>query len=289
MSLLPDSKTPPKTGLEEFTILIYGKPKIGKTTFANQFENTLFLATEAGLTGQEAYQVVIDSWDTFKQAVEELTNAKHVFKTVAIDTIDNLYKLCVEWGNALLGVVHQSDAAYGKAYDLINSEFLKWLARLSFLPTGLIMVSHAKEKEIRPRAGAAYTYISPTLPDSARKIVIGMADLILFFDTDFEQVGDKTIEKRVIHTAASNNFEAGGRINWLPPVLPLDFQVFKEVFMAGIKQLLCEDCGKPIEKTEKATAWQLATWSKKKYGRQLCEKCLKSLSKNEKKKEAVNQ
>lgn len=285
MGLLPTTKTPPKTSLEDFTYLIYGKPKIGKTTFANQFENTLFIATEAGLTGQEAYQVPVDNWETFKKVVEELAEEKHIFRTVAIDTIDNLYKFCIEWGNSSLGIVHQSDAAYGKAYDLINSEFLKWLTRLSLLPMGLIMISHAKEREIKPRAGMPYTYISPTLPEAARRIVIGMADLILYFDMAYEQIGENTVEKRVIYTQPSNNFEAGGRINWLPPVLPLDFHIFKQEFMAGIKPLICEQCSKPIERTEKATAWQIAQWSRNKFGKAMCANCLKPLTS----KEAVNQ
>jgi SpoVK/Ycf46/Vps4 family AAA+-type ATPase len=62
---LPQAKTPPKKKMEEQTILIYGPPKIGKSTLASQFDNPLFLATEAGLNALEVFQVPIPTWDDF--------------------------------------------------------------------------------------------------------------------------------------------------------------------------------------------------------------------------------
>ena len=49
MSLLPTVKSKPKTEWENFTTLIYGAPKTGKSTLASQFDHPIFLATEAGL------------------------------------------------------------------------------------------------------------------------------------------------------------------------------------------------------------------------------------------------
>lgn len=228
--MLPTEKTPAKTNIEDFVILLYGKPKIGKTTFANGIEKTLFFATEAGLTGQDAYQVTINSWEDFLKYSKAMATEKHSFKTIAIDTIDNLYKFCAEWCNNQLGIVHQSDAGYGKGYDLINSEFLKGLTRLALLPTGLIMISHSKDETIKPRAGAEYTYSSPTLPGGARKIVIGMADIILYADTLPRETDKGIVEVRVLHTKPSTRWEAGGRIDWLPPVIELDYQKFIRAF-----------------------------------------------------------
>lgn len=288
MGLLPTSKTPPKSGLEDFTILIYGKPKIGKTTFANQFGNTLFLATEAGLAGLDAYQIPVNSWDMFKTVIVELSQSKHDFKTVCIDTIDNLYKFCCEWGCKSLNIPHQSDAGFGKGYDVINSEFLRELTKLSLQPTGLLMISHVKEKEIKPRAGIAYSYFFPTLPEAARKIVLGMADIILYLDTTFEQTGDTVTEQRTIHTKPSNNYEAGGRIDYLPSSIPLDFTAFQNAFLTGAKLILCEQCSNAIERTDKMSAWTIGQWSKQKYNKSLCVECIKKIMEQDNKKEATN-
>ncbi|HOK47887.1 MAG TPA: AAA family ATPase, partial [Bryobacteraceae bacterium] len=60
---LPTKKTPPRANLGDYSILIYGPTKIGKTTLASQFPEALFLATEPGLNALEAYQIPITSWD----------------------------------------------------------------------------------------------------------------------------------------------------------------------------------------------------------------------------------
>ena len=81
-------------------------------------------------------------------------------------------------------------------------------------------------------------------------------------------------EQRVVHTQGSNYFEAGGRIE-LPATLPLDYAAFEEAFKACLKPLLCEECGKQLQDTPKMRAYEMATWSKGRYGKQLCMECAK--------------
>ena len=284
--LLPKAKTPPKASLNDFTILLYGEPKVGKTTFCNAGGQTLFIATEDGQGGLEAFRVPVDSWDTFLQVLDELKQPGLPYDKVCIDTVDNLYKFCAEWACKKLGVLHQSDAAYGKGSDTINSEFLRQLTRLSLMPYGLWMISHATEKEIRPRAGASYTMISPTLPAAARKIVLGMADQILYAAREYEtdpKTGAVISEQRVVHTQGSNYFEAGGRIT-LPEILPLDYPAFEEAFKACLKPLICEECGQVIQDTPKKRACDMAAWTRSRFGKQLCMEC----AKNEHEKDGAN-
>lgn len=277
MNLLPKFKTPPKASLNDFTILLYGEPKVGKTTFANAAGTTLFLATEDGQGGIDSYRVPIDSWETFLAVCDELKHDGLPYTTVCIDTIDNLYKFCAEWACKQLGITHQSDAAYGKGSDMINSEFLRQLTRLALMPYGLWMISHAVEKEIKPRAGASYTMITPSLPPAARKIVLGMADQILYaareFDID-EKTGSIIREQRMVHTQGTNYYEAGGRIA-LPETLPLQYDAFVEAFKAAMRPLICEQCGNEIKSTAKMQAADVAAWSRKEYGKQLCKECAK--------------
>ena len=283
--LLPKAKTPPKASLNDFTILLYGEPKVGKTTFCNAGGRTLFLATEDGQGGLDAYRVPVDSWETFLQALDELKQDGLPYDKVCIDTIDNLYKFCAEWACKKLGVIHQSDAAYGKGADTINSEFLRQLTRLSLMPYGLWMISHATEKEIRPRAGASYTMISPSMPAAARRIVLGMADHILYAAREYEtdpKTGAVISEQRVVHTQASNYFEAGGRIT-LPETLPLDYPAFEEAFRACLQPLVCEECGQVMQDTPKKRACDMAAWTRSRFGKQLCMECAKKAHENEEK------
>jgi hypothetical protein len=216
MSILPTAKTQPKPDLADLTVLVYGQTKIGKSTFCSQAEGALFLATEPGLNSLDVYQAPIQSWEDLLNACAEVGEGKHPFKTVIIDTIDNAYKFCTDYILRKFKVEHESDLAYGKGYAIVNNEFQRVLTKLAFLPCGLFLVSHAKEIEIETRTGK-YTRIVPTLPDKARKIVLGMVDMVLFCDLDVTtgEDGAQNVQ-RVIRTKPSLYYEAGDRTGKLP-------------------------------------------------------------------------
>ncbi len=228
--MLPTTKTPPKNALSDLTVLVWGGQKIGKSTFCSNAESALFLATEAGLNSIEAFQAPIATWEEFLQACAEIAEGKHSFNTVIIDTVDNAYRICAQYICAKHKIEHESDLGYGKGWSLINSEFYRVLNKLAMLPYGLFMVSHAQEKEIESRTGK-YTKMVPTLPDKARKIVLGMVDMILYCDLEVTKNPDGTFaQRRVIRTRPSLYYEAGDRTGRLPEVIDLDFKKFLEAF-----------------------------------------------------------
>ena len=111
---------------------------------------------------------------------------------------------------------------------MVNGEFKKKLTMLSLLPYGLIMTSHAQDKEVKTATGKAHK-ITPTLPNSARKIILGMADLILY--AEIAEILDPDNGKiigyeRVIRTKPTTIYEAGARGHNLPDTLPLDYAAF---------------------------------------------------------------
>jgi hypothetical protein len=228
--MLPSQKSPPKTSLSDLTVLAYGPSKIGKSTWCSQAEGALFLATEAGLNNLEVFQVPIGTWEDLLQACKEIAEGKHPYKTIVLDTVDNAYRMCAEHVCQRCKVEHESDLGYGKGYALINNEFYRVLNKLSLLPYGLFLVSHSQEKELETRTGKL-TRIVPTLPDKARKIVLGMVDMILFCDLDTANGEDgKPEQRRVIRTKPHVNYEAGDRTGLLPDVIDLDFSKFVEAF-----------------------------------------------------------
>lgn len=234
MSILPTAKTEPKPNLADLTVLVYGQTKIGKSTFCSQSEGALFLATEPGLNALDVYQVPILSWDDLLNACKEIADGGHPFKTVIIDTIDNAYKFCTDYIVKKFKVEHESDLAYGKGYAIVNNEFQRVLNKLAFLPYGLFLISHAKEIEVDSRTGK-YTRIVPTLPDKARKIVLGMVDMVLFCDLEPTAADSgEQVMRRVIRTKPSLYYEAGDRTGRLPETLDLDFRKFFEGFNTAV-------------------------------------------------------
>jgi hypothetical protein len=228
--MLPTAKTQPKPNLADLTVLVYGQTKIGKSTFCAEGQDALFLATEPGLNSLSVFQTPIQSWDDLLNACAEITEGKHPFKTVIVDTIDNAYKFCTDYIVKKYKIEHESDLGYGKGYALVNNEFQRVLTKLAFLPYGLFLISHAKEIEVDTRTGK-YVRVVPTLPDKARKIVLGMVDQVLFCDLELETAEDGTKSvHRVIRTKPSLYYEAGDRTGRLPETIELDFRKFLDAF-----------------------------------------------------------
>ena len=172
------------------------------------------------------FHIPIDSWETFLKACNELAQGSHNFKTMVIDTIDNAFRLCSQYICEKHNVEHESDLPYGKGYALVQNEFYRVIHKLSMLPYGLYMVSHAVEKEFETRTGK-YVKTVPTIPDKIRKILLGMVDIILFCDIEVTKDNDgKPMVRRVMRTKPSKDYEAGDRTGRLPHLIDLDYGAF---------------------------------------------------------------
>jgi len=226
MSILPKTPTAPKTELSDFNWIIYGDPKVGKTTLASSFPGVLFLATEDGQGAHGCYRVPVTSWPLFLKSCNEIAAADHKFKTIAVDTIDNLWDLCSEFVCKKLDIDHESEVEWGKAYKMVKGEFFRALTKLSLLPYGLVMISHATEIEVKTRT-KKYTKTVPTFnrPDQSR--LTGMADFILFCDFGTEG-------QRVIHTKPNESYIAGDRTGRLPDPMPMSYKALISSFNAAI-------------------------------------------------------
>jgi len=235
--MLPKEKTPPRVDLSNQTILAYGPAKVGKSSFCSHADNALFLATEAGLNHLDVYQIPITTWDEFLAACKDIAAGDHPFRTIIIDTLDNSFRMCSEYVCKLHGIKHESDLPYGKGFSLTNSEFHRVLNKLSLLPYGLFLISHAQEKEVESRTGK-YNRFMPSLSDKARKIVLGMCDMILFFDIEegTDENGN-TIQTRVIRTKPTKHYEAGDRSGKLPEVIDMDYGKFLAAYQIAVSDV----------------------------------------------------
>lgn len=245
--ILPTQKTPPRADIQDMTVLLWGKNKYGKSTFASRADGALFLATEPGLNHLETFQVPIGTWDEMLQACAEISAGGHPFKTIIVDTVDNAYRMCAEHVCKKHKIEHESDLGYGKGYALINNEFYRVLNKLALLPYGLFMISHAQEREFETARGKIMRTV-PTLPDKARKLVLGMVDLILYCDLEVttDDAGKQQV-RRVIRTKPNASYDAGDRTGRLPEVLDLDYQAFVRAFQEG-KEVLKPHVSVPASK-----------------------------------------
>ena len=227
---LPKERTKLSTNLSKKTTLIYGPPKIGKSTFASRFPGALFLECEPGLSELEVYKIPTYSWEDFLAACSLVAAGDHQFKTLVIDTADNAFKMCSDFICAKHGVEYEGDLSHGKGWAFVKNEWHRVLTRLASLPLGLIIISHALDKRIETRTGE-YTKTQPSLPDRARGVVLGLVDMILFCDSIARKAEDGSfVIERVIHTKPHPTYEAGDRTGRLPATLPLDFDALAGCF-----------------------------------------------------------
>jgi hypothetical protein len=229
---LPTEKTKPTLGVENLKAVLYGQPKVGKSTFASQLDpdHTLFIATEPGLDGLSVYQTPCRDWGQFREIGADLATGDHDFKLVVVDTVDELQRMCGSYvieglaGNRT-GFVHASDFEYGKGWEAITSEFRLRVAKLCTLGLGVVFISHAKEATKTDRVGREITTISADVGQKgSRQWLLGYVDYILYAAAEQIEDGDR----RVLHTQASETYEAGGRGVPLPDPLPLDALAFRK-------------------------------------------------------------
>jgi len=230
MALLPTEPTVPKSELSDFNTIIYGPPKIGKTTLASRFPGAVFLATEDGQNALACYRVLVNTWEKFLDACGELLEGDHPYKTVIVDTVDNLWELARRFICDKRGIEHESELAYGLGSELVRTEFFRALTKLSMLPYGLVLISHSVSREITTRTGK-YDRAIPSFKEREQGRLLGMADFILYCDllTVPDEEGTHQVH-RVIRTKTSEAYVSGDRTGRLPDPLPLDFDVFKQEF-----------------------------------------------------------
>lgn len=211
---LPTSKSEKNYSLEDQIMLVYGRPKIGKSTLCSNLDKALFLATEPGLNHLEVYKQNIINWEGFCAACADIKAGNHEFTTIVIDTVDNMVMYCSQWVCKANGIDYPGDMPHGKGWSAVTSELKRVLTGLSQLPYGLIMIGHSKMEEIETKT-RKYNKVELNIGGKNGDVIRDMSDIILFMDSeviDEEEVG-------VIRTKPSQYWLAGDRSMLLPETI----------------------------------------------------------------------
>lgn len=190
---LPDEKTTPSESLQDFSVLLYGREKAGKTSLAAQFPDTFFMFCEPGGKSLSLFARPIRTWSDFKAYVLLLEGDKR-YRTVVIDTIDNAYKYCETYVCRKLGIEHPSDAEWGKGWNEVRDEFSTVINRLLHTGRGVIFISHAREYDVKGKSGSNYTRISTTMSKQAQEIIAPVVDM--WFYLEVGQNGERELVVR---------------------------------------------------------------------------------------------
>jgi hypothetical protein len=185
---LPTEMTTPSLDLRDYSMLISGEKKVGKTTLMAQFPDTFVMLCEAGGKGLSMYAAPVGSWKAamgYLGALEkDDAKANPRFKYVAVDTADILARMCEKAVCKRLGIEHPSDEDWGKGWSALKDEFFAFMNRLLALNKGIMLSSHSTEREIKARNGEKHDRIVSTMPKWAAEIIEGLVDMWFHFGYD---------------------------------------------------------------------------------------------------------
>jgi len=208
---LPTIKSSKNNKLEDQIMLVYGRPKIGKSTLCSNIDKALFIATEPGLNHLEVYKQNVTNWEQVCSVVGDIINQEHDFSTIIIDTVDNMVMFCSQWVCKANNIDYPGDMPHGKGWSMVTAELKRVLTALSQQPYGLIMIGHSKVEEVETKT-KKYSRVELNIGGKNSNIIKDLADIILFMDSeviDDEEVG-------MVRTKPSQYWLAGDRSKLLP-------------------------------------------------------------------------
>ena len=218
-------------------IMLYGPPGIGKSTWAAQAEEVIFLQTEDGLVDLDVENTgLIKEFGEYMEFLTALAEEDNKYKTVVTDSIDWLEKLvikniCKRHNKETLAEI----GGYGVGYQLIKDYFtdvLKLCDLIREKMVNVIFLAHSEDKQIQPPDNEPYHRYEPRLAKQSMPIVEDWCDEILFVnykvrtkevESGFGQKRKQAIGKgeRIIYTAPNPCWIAKNR-KGLPEEIALD-------------------------------------------------------------------
>ena len=216
---------------------IYADSYVGKSTFADKYDDLLFLNTDGNTDNTTSPVVPIKdeitvtgritnkkfAWEVFKEVITELEKKDNDFKRVALDLIEDLYEDCRLYMYDKNGWEHESDGGYGKGWDMIRTEFLSTMKRLKALGYQIIYISKEAANEVTLKNGTKYTTYRPNVNEKVANVLAGTVDLTVRAYID----GDH----RYIQLAKDENVFGGGRFNFTEKRCELNMEAFTKALV----------------------------------------------------------
>ena len=211
--------------------LIYGKNKIGKTTWAaKEMPKALLCAFEKGYGAIPGIKAIdVTKWVTFKNIVKQLDTpaAKEMYETVIIDTVDIMASLCEEYICQQNGVKSLSEVPFGKAYTEYSKELSTILRKITMMGYGICFIAQEDIKIIKNDKGEDIEKLQPLLDKRALKIVNALVDFILYIGSEWDENGNN---QRFFYTRNTPFITAGSRFGEMAPKIAFSYDaLIKEV------------------------------------------------------------
>lgn len=225
-------------------VVIYGPEGIGKSTFAAQFPEPVFIDTEGSTDNMDVARLdKPTSWAMLKNEIAFIKANSDACKTLVIDTIDWAEQLAVSYVCSQHQKNGIEDFGWGKGYTYVQEEIgrlLNSLSELVDIGINVVLTAHAQIKKFeQPDEMGAYDRYELKLGQKTSSktapLVKEWADMVLFANyKTFIMTTDDGKKKaqggeRVIYTNHRPAWDAKNR-HGLPDQLPFDFGSIAHIF-----------------------------------------------------------
>ncbi len=229
-------------------MVLYGPEGIGKSTFAAQLPQPLFIDTEGGTRHLDVQRFAErpSSWTLLLEQVKYVQSHPDVCRTLVIDTADWAEALCVRHICDKQNLGGLEDFGYGKGYVYLQEEFARLLQLLTDLAEGrgvnVLLTAHAAMRKFeQPQEMGAYDRWELKLSKKVAPLVKEWADLLLFANyevitlTDANKHKKATGGERVMFATHHPCWDAKNR-HGLPDKLPFNYAAVAQIFTGAVAQ-----------------------------------------------------
>lgn len=216
------TKPLPKVTQDPKNLIIYGVPKIGKTTLLATLENNLIIDIEDGSDYVEALKVKIKNIKELMELCSEIKKAGKPYKFITIDTVTALEEFAKPLALKLYKESPQGSnfqgtdvltAAHGAGWGFLRTAIEKLINLISECAPNIIIVGHVKDKSISSAEGSTEASLKEfDLSGKTGRILAAKSDAIGFIHRDsnsnlcinFETGGEASAGARPEHLANKN-------------------------------------------------------------------------------------
>ena len=180
-------------------MVIYGPPKIGKTTMLSKLDNCLIIDLEDGSDMVDALKVKVNNLGMLATIGKEIIQEQKPYKYVAIDTISKLEEWCEVEGKRIymktpMGKNFEQknpgasvlSLPNGAGYLYLRIAYKQWIDRLNLLADHIILVGHLKDKMLEKK-GKEVAVKDLDLTGKIKQITCANADAIGYIFRENEQ------------------------------------------------------------------------------------------------------
>ena len=236
-------------------LVVYGTHGIGKSTFAAQAPNPVFIQTEEGLDAINVTAFPLcQSFDDIMEAISSLASEDHDFGTVVLDSADWAEQLVHKKVAADNNVATIDAIGYGRGYKAATDYWRQILDGFDHLRAEknmqVIMLAHTQVKRFDDPLADPYDRYQLDLHHGSASLISEWCDILCFAnqqystiksDVGFNQKVTRAVGtgNRVLYTQERPGWQAKSRWS-LPDMLPLEYAKFADALGTAMNNIVGE-------------------------------------------------